>query len=129
MRRTNWGFKIAVGAYLVYLGYKLITDSIKGKADNYLWFVLAGAVFVIIGAWFGIGAWREHQRQTAADNETANEADTELEAAETISDETNDENILTQDNIEMNNDTVEETTDVADNIDNIDNEALLERGE
>ena len=52
--RSSLIIRSLAGAYITYLGGKLLVDSLKDHPDNYVFYAGAGVVFVIIGIfWLG----------------------------------------------------------------------------
>ena len=52
--RSSLIIRSLAGAYITYLGGKLLVDSLKNHPDNYVFYAGAGVVFVIIGIfWLG----------------------------------------------------------------------------
>ena len=52
--RSSLIIRSLAGAYITYLGGKLLVDSLKDHPDNYVFYAGAGGVFVIIGIfWLG----------------------------------------------------------------------------
>ena len=47
--RSSLLIRILAGGYITYLGGKLLISSIKEQPDNYILYVAAGIVFIIIG--------------------------------------------------------------------------------
>ena len=82
-----------LSAYLVYLGYDLISKTIKDEEGGSFWYIIVGVVFAVVGVYVLIDCWkckrqhdaeeREAQRQELQAkglldfDEPADEADTE----------------------------------------------------
>ena len=47
--RSSLLIRILAGGYITYLGGKLLISSVKEQPDNYILYVAAGIVFIIIG--------------------------------------------------------------------------------
>lgn len=72
-------FRVVAGGYLAYLGITLLMDSIKEKPDNYMWYMLVGTVFTLLGGFLLIWTIVSHFRgDKEASVEEKNE--TEIEA-------------------------------------------------
>ena len=56
--RTGNIFRIIAGAYLAYLGVQLVTQTIQQKPTNEIFNIVMGVLFIVVGAWFAIGALR-----------------------------------------------------------------------
>ena len=56
--RTGNIFRIIAGAYLAYLGVQLVTQTVQQKPTNEIFNIVMGILFIVVGAWFAIGALR-----------------------------------------------------------------------
>ena len=99
--RSSLIIRSLAGAYITYLGGKLLVDSLKNHPDNYVFYAGAGGVFVIIGIfWLGkygsklikkeyqddsvMGQLKDKEEQSEeAETEEAETEEAETEEAET----------------------------------------------
>jgi hypothetical protein len=99
--RSSLIIRSLAGAYITYLGGKLLVDSLKNHPDNYVFYAGAGVVFVIIGIfWLGkygsklikkeyqddsvMGQLKDKEEQSEeAETEEAETEEAETEEAET----------------------------------------------
>ncbi len=66
-----------VGAYLIYTGGSLIVDVTKGNPENAMLFILAGAAFVIVGAFTVFYNMKEYIAAVKADVMITEDSDEE----------------------------------------------------
>ena len=90
--RSSLIIRSLAGAYITYLGGKLLVDSLKDHPDNYVFYAGAGVVFVIIGIfWLGKYGSKLIKKELKDKEEQSEEAETEeveTEEAETEEAET-----------------------------------------
>ena len=71
-----------VGAYLIYLGYNLITSVMAGAEGSNIGFAAAGAAFILIGIFMLYVAFVGYTRYTKEKNAAAEAEKKEAEAAQ-----------------------------------------------
>lgn len=54
--KSSLFIRIVAGAYVIYLGGKLISSSIADKPENYILFIAAGVIFAAIGLYWLVGS-------------------------------------------------------------------------
>lgn len=86
------------GIYLLYTGYSLCSNVVKGTEGGGIGFFLAGIVFLIIGCGLLFGAWKGYRKldrlrkereglEKAEAEETAEDAVEEITEAESVRDD------------------------------------------
>lgn len=54
--KSSLFIRIVAGAYVIYLGGKLISSSVADKPENYILFIAAGVIFAAIGLYWLVGS-------------------------------------------------------------------------
>ncbi len=54
--KSSLFIRIVAGAYVIYLGGKLINSSLADKPDNYILYIAAGVIFALIGLYWLVGS-------------------------------------------------------------------------
>lgn len=80
--RTGNIFRIIAGAYLAYLGVQLVTQTIQQKPTNEIFNIVMGVLFIVVGAWFAIGALRGILKEQKQEREKSDQ-DTRLNSKST----------------------------------------------
>ena len=91
--QTMFALRCVLSAYLVYLGYDLISKTIKDEEGGSFWYIIVGVVFAVVGVYVLIDCWKRKRQHDAEEREAqrqelqakglldfdepANEADTE----------------------------------------------------
>lgn len=90
--RTGNIFRIIAGAYLAYLGVQLVTQTIQQKPTNEIFNIVMGVLFIVVGAWFAIGALRgilkeqKQEREKSAQDTRLNSKSTGDDMIEAVED-------------------------------------------
>lgn len=90
--RTGNIFRIIAGAYLAYLGVQLVTQTIQQKPTNEIFNIVMGVLFIVVGAWFAIGALRgilkeqKQERENITLNSQPAEKSSEEDLVEAVED-------------------------------------------
>ena len=96
--KSSLFIRIVAGAYVIYLGGRLINSSLADRPDNYILYIVAGVIFALIGLYWLVGSgikmvkkeYRDDSirgRMNEAENETAEEVkatEEESEAEEVV---------------------------------------------
>lgn len=72
MTKGSLTIRILAGAYLVYLGYSLVRDSVLNKPENFIVFLLIGLAFLILGATWCILGVKKYIKKEYTDYEESN---------------------------------------------------------
>ncbi len=54
--KSSLFIRIVAGAYVIYLGGRLINSSLADKPDNYILYIAAGVIFALIGLYWLVGS-------------------------------------------------------------------------
>ena len=54
--KSSLFIRIVAGAYVIYLGEKLINSSLADKPENYILYIAAGVIFALIGLYWLVGS-------------------------------------------------------------------------
>ena len=55
--QTMFALRCVLSAYLVYLGYDLISKTIKDEEGGSFWYIIVGVVFAVVGVYVLIDCW------------------------------------------------------------------------
>lgn len=91
--KSSLFIRIVAGAYVIYLGGRLINSSLADRPDNYILYIVAGVIFALIGLYWLVGSgikmvkkeYRDDSirgRMNEAENETAEEVKATEEESE-----------------------------------------------
>ena len=82
--KSRSGLMVIAGGYLVYLGFNLIKDVMKGaESGGSIWFAVAGGLFILIGAAAAImNIKRLLAERQEAEEIAENEAEEQMETIE-----------------------------------------------
>ena len=50
--KSSLFIRIVAGAYVIYLGEKLINSSLADRPENYILYIAAGVIFALIGLYW-----------------------------------------------------------------------------
>ena len=54
--KSSLFIRIVAGAYVIYLGEKLINSSLADRPENYILYIAAGVIFALIGLYWLVGS-------------------------------------------------------------------------
>ena len=54
--KSSLFIRIVAGAYVIYLGGKLINSSLADRPENYILYIAAGVIFALIGLYWLVGS-------------------------------------------------------------------------
>lgn len=54
--KSSLFIRIVAGAYVIYLGGRLINSSLADKPDHYILYIAAGVIFALIGLYWLVGS-------------------------------------------------------------------------
>lgn len=54
--KSSLFIRIVAGAYVIYLGGRLINSSLADEPDNYILYIAAGVIFALIGLYWLVGS-------------------------------------------------------------------------
>ena len=83
--QTMFALRCVLSAYLVYLGYDLISKTIKDEEGGSFWYIIVGVVFAVVGVYVLIDCWKCKRQHDAEEREAQRQ---ELQAKGLSSDET-----------------------------------------
>ena len=92
--KSSLFIRIVAGAYVIYLGEKLIHSSLADRPENYILYIAAGVIFALIGLYWLVGSGIKMVKKEYRDdsirgrmNESENETE-EVKATEEPVEET-----------------------------------------
>ncbi len=95
--KSSLFIRIVAGAYVIYLGGRLINSSLADKPDNYILYIAAGVIFALIGLYWLVGSGIKMVKKEYRDDSIMgrmNEAENEKteEKAEAVAEDVTEEN-------------------------------------
>ena len=67
--QTMFALRCVLSAYLVYLGYDLISKTIKDEEGGSFWYIIVGVVFAVVGVYVLIDCWKCKRQHDAEERE------------------------------------------------------------
>ena len=67
--QTMFALRCVLSAYLVYLGYDLISKTIKDEEGGSFWYIIVGVVFAVVGVYVLIDCWKRKLQHDAEERE------------------------------------------------------------
>lgn len=67
--QTMFALRCVLSAYLVYLGYDLISKTIKDEEGGSFWYIIVGVVFAVVGVYVLIDCWKRKRQHDAEERE------------------------------------------------------------
>lgn len=93
--KSSLFIRIVAGAYVIYLGGRLINSSLADRPENYILYIAAGVIFALIGLYWLVGSGIKMVKKEYRDDsirgrmsESENETETEENEAEEPVEET-----------------------------------------